>query len=181
MVNPSLEAMTLQRDGRGWNAGGVESYAAMGLHASGDLRIGDALPDARAYVIGTEVMVQLADSSWTAPLAPALAQAITGERGLVLMLTSALSPNETPLSSRLVHRLIRDYAVALGWVAYAGDTGTAGTQARPVGEGEERVGGRRRRRRPARRPRFRVTAAIECLDGDQVVLTGTRLDADAMG
>ncbi len=72
------------------------------------------MPTATAYMVGLELVVQLADTAWSAPLLPPIADAITSEGGLVLMLTSALNPTETPLTTGAIRRLLRSGDVAHG-------------------------------------------------------------------
>jgi len=39
------------------------------------------MPTATAYMVGLELFVQLADTAWSAPLLPPIADAITSEGG----------------------------------------------------------------------------------------------------
>ena len=121
LVNPGLEAVDLTRHGPTWTPATPPAYACLGLrgpHRPVDTTA--ALPGAAARLHGPELTVQLADAAWTTSTTEKVRAATVRERGVVLMLTSAINTHRTPVTRRALHRLIRTGEIALGWIAYTG-------------------------------------------------------------
>lgn len=118
LVNPSLEDVPLRFDGRRWQHSVPQAFANVGLRPPDQpVDPHSPLPTATARLLGGGLAVQLADSAWSAPLVPAITEAITCEGGLVLMLTCALSPGDPPLTGSVLRGLLRSRDdLAVGWV-----------------------------------------------------------------
>ncbi|MFB1042355.1 hypothetical protein [Streptomyces chrestomyceticus] len=125
IVNPSLEAIALQRTGDGWAAVTVPHYRRLGLRTAGqDLVVDQPLADMSATLEVNEVTVTLDDTGeqWSCGCTSDVARRVQELQGITLGITTAADPSKVETALDL-GSLIHSGRLVAGWVAFTGSQG----------------------------------------------------------
>jgi hypothetical protein len=119
LVNPSLEAIPLVRQGDQWRPGTVETFRRLGLLPAGPgLALNRPVPGAAARLNGGILTVQLSLGRWQCRVRGPISQRIQELDGILLGVTTSLVPDEISDAEVLMDAL-QGQAIAFGWAPLA--------------------------------------------------------------